>query len=542
MKNAVYAIKIMVKEAPIFCLLHILNTVFDSAKIYILAVINKLLINNLIFYASNKQIKEGIYTLFFILLFVFLAELFHSIISHFFKYHMYKSTLCYHDKMEQNFLFKLESLDISLFDSPQKKNELLQAKKDMKSIETIFLNVTTIIISLASTIVSIIIILKLDYLLFIGVLISLIPSFVARKKIQKKAYQQEKDLNLTTRKVSYFSGLFWSRNVAQEMRLFNYSNKIMCLLKNLFDYRNQKNLQLTLKTTIIEILSLIISGILSLTYNMYIIFIVLSKGLTVGDYSYYSTISGNFKGNIDIISKNFSSYLINIERVHNYRTFIEQEPSVTNDGHTPISSDTYRIEFENVTFVYPESNEKVINNLSFSIEPGEIIAFAGLNGAGKSTIIKLLLRFYDPTEGRILLNGVDIKNYDLLEYRRIFSAVFQTPVNYSLSVEENITISDCEKEVSSTTINELLDYVGLNRLISNHNVQINKDFDTDGIVLSVGQSQELSIARALYRDSPILVFDEPAASLDASIQTITFIYVPPSILTQIYLIHIVLEL
>jgi ATP-binding cassette subfamily B protein len=176
------------------------------------------------------------------------------------------------------------------------------------------------------------------------------------------------------------------------------------------------------------------------------------------------------------------------------------------------------IEFVNVSFVYPDSKQIVLNNLSFCIHAGERIAFAGLNGAGKSTIIKLLFRLYDPTSGTILYNGKDIRLFELTQYRKQFSAMLQDSTVYSLSLKDNVTMSDCDRKENDKEIVDILNRSGLNVNIEDLNLRVGKDFSSDGIILSKGQAQSLHLARLLYKNSAFCVFDEPASNLDATVE------------------------
>lgn len=509
----IYSISIMFKSAPWFCVCHILNAIIMSTKVYASAYINKQLLNTLInqIQIANKNINKiiGIFIL------LFMVELAYTISSGIIGYFISRTSMTYHDKMNILFLNKLASLDISIYDSPNTRDYITQSQKDMESIRAVYINFISLITAIISTIVSLSIIVKLDYILCAIIFISMLPSFFFKKKIQKDRYEKEKKLNLTGRKISYFSGLFKGRTVAQEMRLFDFSGKIIYSLKKLYAIRNIENLKLERKSLAIELFSTIVTGILNIIYNIYIVFVIILRNLTVGDFSYYSSISSNFKKNIETIFNTASSYLINAEKVKNFRGFMEKKSEIIDLGHRIPDTANYIIEFSNVSFTYPNSSVKVIDNLSFSIKNGEKVALAGLNGAGKSTIVKLLLRLYDPSDGHILLNGIDIKNYSLKEYRKMFSTVFQECVNYSMSIKENICISNYKKAENEFLINKALYFSGLSRVIDSIDTQIGKDFDSDGIILSKGQAQCLCMARSIYREAPILVFDEPTASLDA---------------------------
>jgi ATP-binding cassette, subfamily B, bacterial len=202
--------------------------------------------------------------------------------------------------------------------------------------------------------------------------------------------------------------------------------------------------------------------------------------------------------------------------VKNLRGFLEYKERIPEDqnGITP-SDELSSIEFEHVSFSYKE--EYTIKDLSFVIRGGEIVAFVGHNGAGKSTIIKLLLRLYDPTEGVIRLNGIDIKEYNLHAYRNLFAAAFQDYRIMGMTVKDNVLMGR-HYEDEDTRVIEALKKVGVyERIMSLHdgvNTMMTREFDDKGAVLSGGESQKVVVARAFAKPAPVKVFDEPSSALD----------------------------
>lgn len=514
-KKLLSTVTFFFKQAPLYCCLHIFSTVIVASKVYVIAHFNKALVNTLVQQIQSQDL-ENVYDLIIIVCIIFILELLYSIFSHTTKYYLKKLSIDYHNKMNISLYNKLSSINIMYFDSATQRNTMTQAAKDMNSIEAVFRSFVSIFVASMSLIASLIIIIRLDVLLTLAIFLSLLPSFFARKKIQINQYELEKELNTTNRKATYFSSLFWDRNVASEMRLYDFSSVFIAKLKELFKIRDQKNLNLMRKNSFLEIICLLISGIINIAYNIYIIILILIKGLTVGDYNYYSSISGNFKGNIDIILNNISTCIVDIKRSNNYFEFMQHDSNnKSGTAHTP---EFKKIEFVNVSFTYPDSKICVLKNLSFSVNAGEKIAIAGLNGAGKTTILKLLFRLYEPTSGQILLNGKDIKLYNLEEYQQLFSAMLQDSVTYAISLKENITISQKELVEKNKIIIDLLKSVGITVKESDLFKDIGKDYDHNGIILSKGQFQSLHLARTLYRNSSIYIFDEPASNLDASIE------------------------
>ncbi len=175
----------------------------------------------------------------------------------------------------------------------------------------------------------------------------------------------------------------------------------------------------------------------------------------------------------------------------------------------------YEIEVRNVSFKYPETNEWALNNVSVKFNIGERLAIVGANGSGKTTLIKLLCRLYDPTEGEILLNGIDIRKYDYKEYMSIYSVVFQDFKLFSLPLGENIGVSlDYNRERAYQVLEEAGLDINKGNFLDGLDTYLYKNISEKGVEVSGGEAQKIAIARALYDDAPFLILDEPTASLD----------------------------
>jgi ATP-binding cassette subfamily B protein len=177
-----------------------------------------------------------------------------------------------------------------------------------------------------------------------------------------------------------------------------------------------------------------------------------------------------------------------------------------------------RFEFENVSFSYPGSDKKVLSNVSFRFEPGEKIALVGENGAGKTTLVKLLARLYEPTEGRILLDGIDLRDYSVEELRHEIGVIFQDYMRYDMLAQENIGLGRIEQlsdeiRIQNSAQKSLAAPV-IAGLPKNYQQMLGRRFE-GGVDLSIGQWQKIALARAYMRDAQILILDEPTASLDA---------------------------
>ena len=193
-----------------------------------------------------------------------------------------------------------------------------------------------------------------------------------------------------------------------------------------------------------------------------------------------------------------------------------QEISECGEDIQCLKPKNYDIEFKNVSFVYPNTDKEILKNINIYISHKEKIVIVGENGAGKSTFIKLLCRFYKPTSGTITLGGVDIWDIDKNEYYNLISAVFQDYVNFPFTIGENISMKE---KYDDEKINNIAESVGILDLVKHSskglNTTLTKSFDEEGVEISGGESQKVALARAIYKDSPIIILDEPLSSLDA---------------------------
>ena len=233
---------------------------------------------------------------------------------------------------------------------------------------------------------------------------------------------------------------------------------------------------------------------------------------------YFSTISGFgdwMKGILEDIAniKAQSMYLDDM------REFLEMKDSdeVENPIEIP-KDDSYEIEFKNVSFKYPRTERYIYKNLSLKIKKGQRLAIVGINGAGKTTFVKLLCRLYEPTSGEILINGVNIKNFSKEEYFKVLSVVFQEIKTFAFSVAENVSLKDKENTDRSKVL-KCIEKAGIKEKIDSLEKGIDtsllKILDEDGVELSGGENQKLALARALYKNGKIVILDEPTSALDA---------------------------
>ena len=247
----------------------------------------------------------------------------------------------------------------------------------------------------------------------------------------------------------------------------------------------------------------------------YVIYLVISGNIGPGDFVVYFNSIMKLSEATNDWCNNFSGYQWISSNIGYVRDYLDM-PEKTNRGEgRPLPKDGFEIEFRNVSYTYFGAENPTIDGLSFKIKKGEKLALVGLNGAGKTTVVKLLCGLYDPTEGEILLNGVPVNEYNREEYFSLFSAVFQDISIFSGTIEENVTgVENCDREkffrcMKNAGISEKIE--SLQSKEKSHLVRGTYD---DAIELSGGETQKLALAKALYKNAPMLILDEPTAALD----------------------------
>ena len=349
----------------------------------------------------------------------------------------------------------------------------------------------------------------------IGILINSIISACFIKLNQPK----DEELTMRQREINYFTDTASDFAYGKDIRIFDMSGKIKEKIKLVYDeiYKIFKK-----KKTYSDYNGLINAFLQNLIqFAVYILlgYSVIFNGFSLGSFSLAIGTIGLLRNSLGGISGTLLYYSDSIKYIKYYLDFMGFENKFEKTGVIPLSvskDDDYTIEFENVSFKYPGQSEYALKNFSIKIHKGEKISIVGENGAGKSTFIKLLTRLYDPTEGEILLNSVNIKDINYSEYLSVFSSVFQDFQLFAFTMGENITSLTQTNEMNiTTTAKKAGIHNRITELPNRYDTYLFKLFDEDGVELSGGEQQKLAIARAYFKDTAfITVLDEPTSALD----------------------------
>ncbi len=350
------------------------------------------------------------------------------------------------------------------------------------------------------------------------ILISILPQALVSYRLQREAFETMVDRSPDSRKLRYYSSVMLSKEHAKEVRLFKLSSFFIDKYDQVYSkiHRDIKNVRY--KQAVYSIL-LVLLGLIGIGFSFWWVIEQAIKGIfTPGDILVFSSSILLARQSLSSMIEESSLLYDTLLYMEKFFNFLSLQP-IVNSGTKAIdlNDNDYEITFNNVSFKYPKTDRYSLSNINLKIKRGEKIALVGENGAGKTTLIKLLVRFYDPTEGTIKINGVNISSYDINLLRDNMSVVFQDFSKFNLTLRENIAIGDLTKidreaEIWKAIKNSNLNQV-LEKLPNKLDQMLGKIFN-GGTDLSGGEWQKVALARAFLRDSPIVILDEPTASLD----------------------------
>lgn len=413
---------------------------------------------------------------------------------------------------------KIAEMDTAYFDNPKNHDAIYHAEQSkilvtdnmgwsvylISSIIAFFANVTAFFI--------------IEPILGIVFLLTYVPGAIINNKNNAAMKEFSIQKIPENRKKNYYRSLLTSSETAKDIRLYNLSNHFKNKYNSLWNEIRKQRFAIFKRGAMKLFASSLLtySGIIGII--IYSVYSFLHGNMTLGDIELYialaistgylferllNTIIGHFKWCIPQVCA-FLSFM-------NYGN----KPRVT--GEKKISS-CPTIEFRNVSFKYPNSDQYVLKNISFKIGAREKVALVGINGSGKTTLLKLLMNFYEPESGEILIDGRPASEYCLEDFGRIFGTCFQDINRYSLTVRENIALADLSRQNDTIRLNAAASASGADKIIcalpDKYDSELTRMFSDTGTELSGGQWQKLAIARAFFSNAPVIILDEPSSALD----------------------------
>lgn len=359
---------------------------------------------------------------------------------------------------------------------------------------------------------------EIDHFAILFILSPLVGNFVfgnLKNKIEFKRYQEQAP---NEKVLNYVSRMMYLPDGAKEIRL----SKVFSLMKKQYKDATDRNVEIAKKYAfssahmdfwrITFTFTVIFEGVL-----LYAIYRKQVTGsITLAQLTIMTSLMVAMTWILIRVFENILEVMKNAVFINNLRNFLSYEEKIPQDQDGIIPNKAFEtLEFRNVSFSYQD--EATIKNLSFVIKKDQTVALVGHNGAGKTTIIKLLLRLYDPTDGQIFYNGHDIREYNLKEYRELFATTFQDYQIFGMTIKENILMGR-HYEKADELVKEALKKAGVyDKVMTLENgidTMMTKEFDENGAVLSGGETQKIAVARTFVKEAPMKIFDEPSSALD----------------------------
>lgn len=353
-----------------------------------------------------------------------------------------------------------------------------------------------------------------------------IISFIVRMRVEISVRQLNRDMTTDGRMADYLKNTMWTPQAMRELKLYN---SLPYLISKWGDrIRRQNQLRFGMRRNEIKIGSILTLLQVSIVIvSLWLMIISSIEGrLSIGEVIVVFLAMLTVNGMAMQLSWPISKLYIQSYKIAELVEFLysdhneEDQPAKRDEEINQIGM----IKLENVSYQYPSNKKWVLKDINLIIKQGETLALVGENGAGKSTLIKLILGFYKPTRGRILIDGKDLNDIDKQSYQKKISAVFQDFVRYNLSIRENITLGNIDKMMDDTRIRDVLCIINAEDILGgNENVdQLLGRLNEGGRDLSGGQWQKIAMCRALYRDYDLIILDEPTASIDPSAEVEVF--------------------
>lgn len=388
-----------------------------------------------------------------------------------------------------------------------------------ESSEAIWTTLTDLMTSCIGFIVYLALLTNLNLWLAALVAATTAVSYFASKRINEWGYLHRSEELELTKRIEYANKIATSREFAKDIRMFGLRGWLEDLWGSTMRLYSAFCAKRERKYIWANIIDIVLTFLRNGIAYAFLIGITVKNGLPASQFLlYFAALSGFAQWVVEILDKLSVMHKQSLD-ISTIREFLDWDEPFDLNGGERIAFEPnkqYEIRLDNVSFRYPKADKDTLSHINLTVHPGEKLAIVGLNGAGKTTLVKLVCGFLDPTEGRILLNGEDIRKFNRNDYYALFSAVFQEFSVLDVTVKENV--AQCVDGIDETRVWQCIDKAGLTEKIQSLpkgiETHLGRRVFKDGVEFSGGQTQRLMLARALYKNAPILVLDEPTAALD----------------------------
>lgn len=419
--------------------------------------------------------------------------------------------------LENEMIDKISRMDISFFDSAKIGDKVQRVRSNFWTMNNSVWLCFEIVFGLISLFTTFSIVFSTNSILGIVVLLFLIPRTIIDKKHLEKQMNIEKETIREQRMSNYFESALYDNNIQFEAKVNGFVGFFITKYNEYWNKRENKLSKENKEYNVKNIFGKIVSYLSEIMIVVYSIIQVIQEKYDIGTAQYYISIVQMMNNSATIVFANINKFIVHNERLKEVKEFLNLVPVIECSG-TKIVGEQPSIEFKNVYFKYPNTERFILENCSFKIEKNEKVGLIGLNGSGKSTLIKLIFRFYDVTKGEILIDGYNIREYDVYNLRSRFGVLFQDYVTYCLPMREIIALSNFKDVNNDKLLDEVSELSGANKFINQwenkYDTVLGRFYADNGKSLSGGQWQIVGLARAYFKKAQFMILDEPSAALD----------------------------
>lgn len=534
MTHFFYTVSLVWEAAPLLLVFMIFCCVVDGILPVVGAYISKDLLNaiaELIGQTAAGETAGEIFSVFEPVAFLFVLQFVYLILRSIFQRLNVTATTLASELVSNHIRLKIiakaKTVDQASFDCPEFYEKLENANREAGNRPIGILNATFNVISAAISIVSFIIILStLSPWAPLVMIVAALPAAFVNYHFRRRSFWFIRNNSKERRQMNYYSGLMVDKNYSKEIKILGLGDTFVNKYETVFRRYYKGLKKIVLKEGTMRVLVGVLMALANCALFAYVAYDVVFGDGMIGDYSLYTGALSSVATYVTELVTATAMIYEGTLFIDNMINYMKEEPTVvaniaanTKEARVPERGACHKIELRNVSFTYPGMKEPVLKNVNLTFKTGESTVIVGLNGAGKTTLIKLICRLYDPTEGEIYLDGYPLKEYAPDKYYDMFGIIFQDFGRYSESASENIRFGDVNREfnkedIEISAINSGADSF-IRELPMGYDTALTRIFEENGTELSGGQWQKLSVARAFYKDSDILIMDEPTASLDA---------------------------
>ena len=414
---------------------------------------------------------------------------------------------------------KLSEIPLSIVDSSKEKDMIDDVKHSKLTVVNSTMFIMSAISHLFSFVVAFLTLFKFNHFFSTLLLFLTVPGIIFKQIFDKKAEELRLKTAPDVRKFCYYRWMLTDVWPAKDIRMYDLTDSIR---ERYDEEKNQYvnvNKKLDKKKLYFSLLAELIRRSGEISFTLFVIYQAITGQISLGDIVLYIgfalTVGNSFKSMLWLLVFNHTRLNKIMDRVFDFFAI------KTEQNNAIRKLEAFKaLTFDNVYFKYPYTEKYVLNGVSFTLNKGDKLSIVGINGSGKSTIIKLMLGLYEIESGQILINGYPMSDYDIRDVRKLFSALFQSFVQYPLTLRENIALSSLERIDDSDEIESVLRQSGVYedikpKLENGLDSFMTRKFDDKGTELSKGQWQKIALSRAYFKNAPIIIFDEPSAALDA---------------------------